>query len=334
MRPLLKTFFLFSISFLSLNTSASHYMGGNITYNCVAANTFGFTVTLYRDCNGTAMPGFLDMNLTSGSCGLTIPFRLELVTSVGSSPNPEIVTPLCPSEPDACQGPSGIYGIEKYVYAYVPAGPYGSSPPVTLPQACTDWIVSTPPLSSRSNAITTGPSGNIYLETLINNTNNICNSSPFFGFEPVLYACVGDTVVYNHGVNELNKDSLVFSLTDCLNGSGNSVNYNAGLSGINPLVNNYINVDSQTGTITFFPTLAQTAAICVKVEEYRNGMKISEITRDMQISILNCSNTAPKLSGINGTNSNTINICANQQSSFTINAFNLKFLKKLQPTNL
>ncbi|MFT6148910.1 MAG: hypothetical protein ACJAUH_001596, partial [Saprospiraceae bacterium] len=118
---------------------ASHIMGGDITYNCVGANTFAFTVQLYQDCNGIPLPGSIPLTISSASCGLNFNITLELVPT-----GPVVVTPLCPGELDVCNGGGGTYGIQQYTYTHIPPsqGQGLSDPPVVMPANCTDWVVS------------------------------------------------------------------------------------------------------------------------------------------------------------------------------------------------
>jgi large repetitive protein len=306
---------------------ASHIMGGDITYNCVGPNTFAFTVQLYRDCNGVAMPSSIPLTITSASCGQTINITLELVPS-----GPVIVTPLCPGVPDACNNGSGVYGIQQYTYTHIPAsqGQGLSSPVVTLPAGCTDWTISWTSCC-RNTTITTGPSNDaFYIETTLNNVNAPCNNSPAFLNTPTPYACVGTNVNYSHGVSEWDGDSLAFSLIPCMtNGPGQNVSYIAPYSGTNPLASaSGVTINSQTGAITFTPTQAQVAVICVLVREFRNGVQVGSVMRDIQFTILNCNNSLPLASGANGTAGATgatgsydVSVCEGETVDFLVRSY-------------
>ena len=296
-------------------------MGGNITYICLGNNTYNFTAELYRDCNGITLPSTIDLEIHSASCNTTDVITLELLPNGN---NPSVVTPLCPGELDHCNDPLGVYGVQKYTY--VQLGGANSSAPYTTTGNCNDWEVF---YSSccRNGVITTGGANESFSINAKINSSTVCNNSPVFGFDPIFYGCVGDTVVYGHGVSDVDNDSLYFSLMDCYDDitstvPGNTyISYNPTFSGANPLSNSYINVDHETGTLTIVPTALEVGIICLKVEEFRNGIKIGETIRDIQMSVLNCSNSSPTLLGINGTSTNSIDIWANQTSTFTINAF-------------
>ena len=306
---------------------ASHIMGGDITYNCVGANTFAFTVQLYQDCNGIPLPGSIPLTISSASCGLNFNITLELVPT-----GPVVVTPLCPGELDVCNGGGGVYGIQQYTYTHIPAsqGQGLSDPPVVMPANCTDWVVSWT-LCCRNGTIGTGPANNsFYLETGLNNVDAPCNNSPTFLNTPTPYACIGTNVNYSHGASEWDGDSLVFSLIPCLGtGPGVPVNYNAPYSGTNPLASaTGVNINAVTGAIAFTPTLAQVAVICVLVEEYRNGVKVGFVMRDIQFTILSCTNSLPLASGAGGdagsngaTGSYDVTICEGENIDFFVNTF-------------
>jgi hypothetical protein len=99
-----------------------------------------------------------------------------------------------------------------------------------------------------------------------------------------------------------------------------TVSYASGRSGANPLTSP-VSINSQTGEMTFTATSPQVAAICVRVEEYRNGVKIGEIIRDLQFVIANCSNQLPTLGGINGVPGVfSISTCQGAQVCFNIPA--------------
>lgn len=316
MKLALRLLLVFAISISAIqNTTASHLMGGNITYTCLGNNNYNVTAQFYRDCAGVTLPATVTLSVSSASCGQSFNIMLNLVPS-----GAQVVTPLCPTEPDMCNGGAGVLGVEEYSYT--------TTSPVVLPASCNDWVIA---YSSccRNNAISTGSaSDGFYIDTRLDNTNNVCNNSPEFQNIPIFYTCVGDTVSYSHGVSDTENDSLVFSLTPCLSAAGTSVNYSTGYGGATPLSVNYSNFDYTTGTFTFVPNTVQTGVICVLVEEYRNGNKIGEVRRDIQIGVVNCTNQAPILSGINGTatsagstGGNSITTCAGQNVCFTIDAY-------------
>ncbi len=292
-------------------------MGGDITYECLGNNQYRVNMSFFRDCNGVSAPtscnnGDLRFNVRSSQCGAN--FNACFVLQ-----NVEIVTPICDGAVDRCTSSSGTYGVERYRYSAV----------INLTQWANcgnDWIIDWS-LCCRNNAITSlnNPGGrDLYLSARLNNTVTPCNSSPRFLNDPVPFGCVGQPIVYNHGVSDLAGDSLVFSLAPARGAGGNTIPYNAGYTFQQPVITsggaNAVTIDPQTGTIRFTPSIAQFAVVTVLVVEYRNGVQVGQYTRDLQFAIINCNNNNPSASGINGTSSYVFDVCAGTNFCFTVNS--------------
>lgn len=294
---------------------ATHAMGGDITYECLGNNQYRVNMSFFRDCNGVSAPvscnnGDLRFTVRSAQCGAN--FNACFVFQ-----NMEVVTPICASAEDACLSNNGVYGVERHRYSAV----------INLSQWAncgTDWIIEWD-LCCRNNAITslvTPGTRDLYLSATLNNTVQPCNSSPRFLNDPVPFGCVGQPMVYNHGVSDLAGDSLVFALAPARGTAGALIPYSAGYSYTQPVVTsggaNAVQIDPQTGTITFTPSIQQFAVVTVLVREFRNGVQIGSYTRDLQFAIIPCSNNNPTLSGINGTNTFNYEVCAGTNFCFDV----------------
>lgn len=66
------------------------------------------------------------------------------------------------------------------------------------------------------------------------------------------------------------------------------------------------------------PTNLEVTVMAVLVKEYRNGVPIGSVERDIQVTVITCSNIIPTLTGINGTNSFAMTICAGEQTCFDV----------------
>ena len=257
-------------------------MGSTISYTCIGPNQYEVTLKSYRDCGGITMPS--SFIISYNGCGNSG----SLTATVQSASD---ISPVCPSQSSSCSGGSSSIGIEEYLYK-------GN---VTVPSGCANVVFS---VSSccRNGTITniTSPGTNsFYIRSSLNNSLSLCNNSPTFASNPTLFACINQPVNFQQLATDIDGDILVYSLTNCLQGSGSSVTYAGGFSGVNPLTS-AITINSSTGELSFTPTSIQVASICVLVEEYRGGVKVGEIIRDMQIVVQNCFNSLPVLSGING----------------------------------
>ncbi len=127
--------FLRRVSLLSLlllcthvSTFASHNVGCTITYVCLGASQYQFTMTCYRDCNGISMPTNTSLTFdNNGSCGgnvanLTMP-NVPSLSGID-------VSQLCNPGTSSCQ--SGTQqGTEQWVYQGI----------TTLPAGC-NWTAS------------------------------------------------------------------------------------------------------------------------------------------------------------------------------------------------
>ena len=137
---------------------------------------------------------------------------------------------------------------------------------------------------------------------------------------------------------------LVYSLEVPDNGNG-GVNYIGTFSAANPISGTTV-FDQITGDLCMNTTQSQVSVIAMKITEYRNGVKIGSVLRDIQIIILSCSTTPPVLSGFNGvpqdvTNASalddSLHFCANDLDNinFTINSsLGLSNNKQLITTSL
>lgn len=283
------------------NAQATHSMGLDLTYSCIGNNQYRVVLSFYRDCNGISVTNTATVRW-KGSCGTGS-------ISLGNRTVEEI-TPSCPGiVGTACNGGNGVFGIEKYTFVDT----------LTVPGTCTDLTLSYQ-MCCRNGAITTlaNPMGeSMYVEATITNSR-LCNNSPIFTNDPVPFGCVGQPIFYNHGAVDADGDDLVYSFVDCYSRDTIPVVYAAGFSATTPLAATGLSINPNTGAITFTPTIAQVGVLCVAVQEFRNGVLIGQIVRDIQFTAVPCSNTIPTLSGINNTNDFTTSVQANNQLCFDL----------------
>lgn len=287
------------------NVFATHAQSADITYQCLGGNQYEIQVSFYRDCAGVAAPNTVTVDLASASCNQNFNATLNRIPGTGVD-----VTQVCSSINTQCNG--GNYpGVQEYIYRAV----------VTLPAQCTDWIFSFS-LCCRNNAINTinNPGGeNIYVEANLNNLNFPCNSSPSFSNPPVSYPCIGQTSCFNHGAVDADGDSLYYSLLPPATGPNTFVTYIGGYSATQPLNSNpLVSINPTTGDICMTPTMLEVTVLAVQVEEWRNGVFVGSVVRDIQLRTVMCNNTLPTVSGINGTGQFSTTACAGSNLSFTM----------------
>lgn len=283
---------------------ASHSMGSDLTYRCLGGNQYEITLSFYRDCAGVPadMSAIIDISSSCFTGGYTI---LNLIPGTGQE-----ITPLCPSQTSTCNGGT-FTGIQEYIYRGV----------VTLPGACADWTFSYN-LCCRNAAITNidfPASSQIYVYATLNNLITPCNNSPTFSNLPVPFVCLAQQYCYNHGAFDIDGDSLVYSMITPFDSPGFIVSYNGSFSATQPLSSSpAVTFNAGTGDICMTPTNLEVTVMAVLVQEYRNGVLIGSVERDIQVTVIDCNNQLPALSGINGTGSFTTSVCAGTQLCFNI----------------
>lgn len=300
MKNLVFTALLVPLLFCFTQSNASHAAGGELTYEHLSGNTYRFTFKFFRDCTGVNEPFSVPLCIRN-LCTNTSLSGINLSKIGGnipgtSKPNGSPTSTGCPGFPTTCQSAvSPVPGYEEWWYQ----GTY------TLPTAgtCDQWRFST--YIGARNTSTNINGGYFYVEAYLNrrpvaNGPVINNNSPTFALAPIPYYCANQPTTYSNGTVETDGDSLNFvSITPMNQGGCNFVtptqcNYtNAAFNNTNnPFsTNNTFVVNPINGAINFTPNMVQTPTISIRVNEYRNGILIGYVMRDIQMVILNC--TAP-----------------------------------------
>jgi gliding motility-associated-like protein len=123
------------------------------------------------------------------------------------------------------------------------------------------------------------------------------NNSPVLTNPPVDVGCVGVPFYHNPGAADPDGDSLVYSLILCRGYNGENI---PGYS--YPITSNSISINPQTGDFYWdSPVLQGEYNIAILIEEYRLGVKVGNVVRDMQILITACDNRPPTITAIHDT---------------------------------
>lgn len=144
----------------------------------------------------------------------------------------------------------------------------------------------------------------LYIETiLIINPFIGHNSSPQLLLPPIDQGCVGQPFLHNPGAYDPDGDSLSFRLTTCRGAGGDVI---PGFQLPNQVGANNdgstFAMNALTGDILWQkPKMQGEYNIAFLIEEWRNGLKIGSITRDMQITIVTCNNHPPVINPLNDT---------------------------------
>lgn len=117
----------------------------------------------------------------------------------------------------------------------------------------------------------------------------VLDNSPVLLVPPVDNACVNQPFYHNPGAYDPDGDSLSYKLITCLGINGQPIpGY------ILPPPSNSCSINPVTGDLSWIsPEQAGEYNVAILIEEWRNGMKIGAVERDMQIHVVACNNKPP-----------------------------------------
>lgn len=121
------------------------------------------------------------------------------------------------------------------------------------------------------------------------------NSTPVTTRSPVDdNACLGQLYVHNPAVYDPDGDSVSYRLIPCRTGGGEPVpGYTY------PAASDTFYIDGYRGDLVWKNPLAQGEYnVAFLIEEWRDGIKIGDVTRDMQIIVRTCSNQPPYIESL------------------------------------
>ncbi len=311
-RKFLLAFFAIMFTF-SLDVNATHYMGGEITWECLSsgsgAGRFRFELKYYRECytsNGSSAANF-GTTVTLASTSPAGSMTLSRISWIDISPvcntNPSFPHIICPtSGPGMPNGAANMGAVQEHHYtsdANYPNGVLINGVPPT-----TGWVFS-------ANSCCRNPSANVqgqpswYLRAYMypynnQNTYPCFDSSPKFSEIPLTVICTGYPFTYNHNATDAELDSLAYAWDYPWQGNNNPVPYQYGYSYTSPLPSTTQNVnnvpaaiDPVTGEISFESYTQGAFVTMTRVSAYKCGIKVADIFREMQIVLLACGTNNP-----------------------------------------
>ncbi|MCD6062787.1 MAG: conserved repeat domain protein, partial [Flavipsychrobacter sp.] len=320
---LLTLIVLLSLAILPKQASATHAAGGELVYEWIADSTYRVIFKFYRDCGG-AGEGTTHSWCYKNTC--TNQTFTGVMTKVAVLPggvaNGTSVSTGCAGYATECEsGLSTIPGYREWWYVDT----------VTLPSRCTNWKFYIF-ISARNTSSNIVGQPNFYAEATLNNQVAQGNSSPYFSVKPVPYVCINQPYSFNNGAVDINNDSLAFeSLVPQQSSSCSATPVNCSFQPKTPSLglpsnpfqtNNSFVLSSTTGAMGFTPTEQGAQTVSMRVKEYRNGVLIGSVMRDVQVQVLNCSNTAPTVTPQTSTFvnagwiNNQVQSCATKSFSF------------------
>ncbi len=246
---------------LAITIFATHNRAGEITYRHLGGFSYEVTVTTYTKIGGNEADR-LELEVSWGDGSSDILPRTSLINFGAYRHNTYI-------------GNHTYTGIG--VYEIVMEDPNRNSNIQNIPESVN--IVFTIKTQLRISAIL----GN--------------NNTPVLLNKPLDKAAVGQIFIHNPGAYDPDGDSLSYKLTTCLGYNGEPIpNYTL------PQAANSISINEYTGDFVWdYPMHVGEYNVAIIIEEWRNGIKIGQVLRDMQIDVRETTNTPPTINNINDT---------------------------------
>lgn len=260
---------------------ATHQRAGEITYRHLSGLTYEVTITTYTFAPSAADRCELTLNWGDG----------ESTVLPRNNGNPGI-TPAGIN----CAHVGEMVGkdIRRNIYTGIHTYPSASTYRIWLEDPNRNMGIQNIP-----NSVDVP----LYIETVLVINPFLGNdSSPQLLLPPIDNGCIGVPYMHNPGAYDPNGDSLSYKLVIPRGAGGlNIIGYqlpnlvdteNPGTFTINPL----------TGDIVWdSPTIQGEYNFALIIEEWRSGVRIGYVTRDMQVNIIACENQPPNIGFLNDT---------------------------------
>ncbi|MAC94531.1 MAG: hypothetical protein CMC96_08490 [Flavobacteriales bacterium] len=309
---------LYTLIFLSstFNLNASHFAGGEISWECVSEGRYVFKMNLRVNCYNNII-GFSNETIiirgnprpTDTSNNVISSIRVKPDSNKWQLYNQGDVNPRCEFNSSTANSLScsnnDIGTFRNYYYKsdtiYLNGTPPQSGWSFTFKSACC--------MTDREN-ITQGASGTLFLKSIMypNNSNQLVDScydsSPKFADAPWRLFCKGDNVSLDVSAIDTDFDSIVYSFDSAFIDMNTPFNYSAGYSYNNPTPNRNFNslntpasIDPNSGLLNFKVNSGSSGNyhIVVSADSYREGVKIASVKSNQLIRIMDCNatNTSP-----------------------------------------
>ena len=120
------------------------------------------------------------------------------------------------------------------------------------------------------------------------------NSSPVLLIPPIDNACLHKPFIHNPGAYDKDGDSLSYKLVHCKGANGSAIG-----GYVYPSASTTFSINPTTGDLLWdSPVTSGEYNVAILVEEWRYGVKIGSVLRDMQINVVQCNNDPPVIADI------------------------------------
>ncbi|GGA94428.1 PKD domain-containing protein [Puia dinghuensis] len=292
------------LTFSPILVFAAHVKGGYIQYKYNGAGSssgtsnYTITVTVFFSCTVQGPRGSVYLGVFNASTHSLVTSQ-SLANTTATTVTKQYFSP-CMSDP-----PTICYEIYTYVYT-VDLADISAGYILAVQDAYrTDGIVNIS--SSGSDGITI----NAIIPGTISGTDYHTNSSPSFAFNDTAIICYNGHFSYPFSATDpIDGDSLSYAFGNGLNVTNpsgqtsstapgsppyTSLTYTSGYSGTAPLGSG-VTIDPVSGLISgTAPSTTGEYVVAVYVKEWRKGVLIDSIKKELQIYVYSCSLTAASL---------------------------------------
>ena len=241
--------------------NASHLRGGEITMTQISGFQYMIGAAFYRDTLGVPMASSNFVITEQGGNGWSTTVLIPVPSPINLG-----------------------NGVERYNFIDT----------ITVPNAGEYEITATNCCRNAAILNMTNPSAeSMMLYSTFTVPPSAANSTPIFLNDPVTIAQVNTPWNYNPIPFDPDGDSLYYSLVTPMSSQNPVAGY------VLPMGSAPFTLDQLTGGISWTPNTLGAFASAVLVEEFRNGVKIGQIVRDMQIIVLPAGSNANRAQFIN-----------------------------------
>lgn len=288
--------FVFAVAFICIDLSATHIVGGNMTYRKVGPDLYEITFTMRRDCELGSPEAQFDDPAVVAIYGATGGLQFNL-GNFGKISMPYMADDTLNT---FIMSDCGFEGAQVCVhetrYIQTVRLPYRAGGYILAYQRCCRN-------SSLNNVLDPLSTGATYTVSIGEDALLNDNSSPVFKQWPDVYICANEELVFDHGAIDADGDSLVYSL--CVPRTGatpdrpkpqpasappyDPIEFQPPYSLDNLMGGTPLRIDPNTGELTAEPNTVGQFVVGICVEEYRDGVLIGTVNRDFQYNVRVCS---------------------------------------------
>lgn len=276
---------------LCLPASATHILGGEMFYTHLGNDDYEVTLVMYRDCgpgnvNGTGFDPSAELAVYDANGNWLFSEFPQFTAPV---PVPvQLNNPCLLVLPVMC-----VEAAEYEVVMNLPPIPGGYH--ITYQRCCR-----TPTILN----LQTPDQYGITCAVHVPDANQWgYNSSPQFNLLPPIALCSNDPFLFDHGATDADGDQLSYELVTPWNGGSQfdpmpsppgappfaNVPWGLGFSAANAMnTAPPLTIDPLTGELSVLPTALGQYVICVRVQESRNGVLLTEVRRDFRFEVVPC----------------------------------------------